>query len=179
MGPYPGGRLATVNVACRSRANSRPSLRERIVSRSAHSTWHGRPTAAQVSISDNRSLRNAQSAAAVNLEVIRSRVASGAAADSLQSFADNAAQGLDDSARLAESMTALCSALTAGVAGGSVAVRDRTERGAALDLAMPQAAAERLLAAVSILGARIGLDAERSEAGVILRIPLDDKTDRR
>jgi hypothetical protein len=124
-------------------------------------------------------LRNAQSAAAVNLEVIRSRIVSGAAADSLQLFADNAAQGLDDSTRLAEAMTALCTALTAGLADGSVAVRDKTEHGAELEVAMPQAAAERLLAAVSFLAGRIGLDAERSGAGVILRVPLDDKTDRR
>src|SRR5213080_4920923 len=93
-------------------------------------------------------LRNAQSGAAVNLEVIRSRIASGAATGSLQQFADNAAQGLDDSARLAESTNALCIALTTGVAGGNVVVRDRTGRGAELEVAMPQAAAERLLAAV-------------------------------
>lgn len=124
-------------------------------------------------------LRNAQNAVAVNLEVIRSRLSTGASPASLQSFADNAAQGLDDSARLAEAMIALCAALTPGLASGSIALLDRTERGAALDVAMPQPAAERLLAAVSFLAGRIGLDAERSAAGVILRVPLDDKTDRR
>jgi hypothetical protein len=124
-------------------------------------------------------LRNAQSAAAVNLEVIRSRVASGAAAESLQSFADNAAKGLDDSARLAEAMIVLCTALTTGLADGSVVARDRTERGCKLDLAVPDGAAERLQAGVSFLAERIGLEVERSGTGVILSIPLDDKTDRR
>jgi hypothetical protein len=124
-------------------------------------------------------LRNAQSAAAVNLEVIRSRIATGAAADSLQSFADNAVKGLDDSARLAEAMIVLCNALTAGLADGSVAVRDRTGRGATLDLAMPQEAAERLRTGVSFLAGRIGLDVERSGTGVILSVPPNDETDRR
>lgn len=124
-------------------------------------------------------LRNAQSAAAVNLEVVRSRIASGAAASGVQSFADNAAQGLDDSAKLAEGMIALCNALTTALVDGSAVVRDQTERGAALELAMPQASADRLLAAMSSLAGRSGLNAERSGTGVILRIPFDDKTARR
>jgi len=80
------------------------------------------------------------------------------------------------------------SALLVNVTRGEVIVEDalvraiqgKQIRGAALDVAMPQAAAERLLAAVSFLPGRIGLGAERSfvyvegKMAVFNRDPLED-----
>jgi hypothetical protein len=121
-------------------------------------------------------LRNAQSAAAVNLEVVRSRVVAGSAsADALESFAENAAAGLEESARLAESLVALCAALTSGLAAGNVAVR---ANGSELEISMPPAEADRAVAGVGYLAKRIRLGVERSDAGVILRIPPEYETNR-
>jgi hypothetical protein len=119
-------------------------------------------------------LRNAQSAAAVNLEVVRSRVVAGSAsADAVGSFSENAAAGLEQSARLAESLVVLCGALTLGLVSGTVALQ---ADGSVIEISMTPAEAERLVAGVGYLAQRISLGVERSDAGVILRIPPDDET---
>ena len=124
-------------------------------------------------------LRNAQSAAAVNLEVVRSRVAAGTVtADGLQSFAENASKGLDESARLADGLIALCSAVTAALAVGDACVRERIDCNAALEISLPPDLAERLASSVAYLAERTGLGVERTAAGVILRIPPDYETSR-
>ena len=123
-------------------------------------------------------LRNAQSAAAVNLEVVRSRVAAGrAGAEGLESFADNAAKGLDEAARLGDAIIALCSAVVIGLASGQLLVRERNAGGATLEISMSAESAERLIAGIRVLAGRTGLGVERAVTGVILRIPPNYETD--
>ena len=124
-------------------------------------------------------LRNAQNAAAVNLEVVRSRVAAGKTGrEDLQSFADNAAQGLEESARLAEALVALCSAATSSISAGKFAEREADGGVISLELHMSPEAATLLVQRVSTLASRAGFDAEAGAAGVILRIPPDNERNR-
>jgi hypothetical protein len=124
-------------------------------------------------------VRNAQSAASVNIEVVRSRAASGTGdAASLLPFAENAAGGLDESARLAESMMALCSALTLSLASGNPLSAVRTPSGTEVEIRMSRDSVVQLISGVGYLAKRIGLGVEGSDAGVILRIPPDHETDR-
>lgn len=119
-------------------------------------------------------LRNAQSSAAVNLEVVRSRLAAGGAnAEALRPFAENAAHGLDDSARIADGMIALHTAVMGGLASGTLSVRERTAQCTSIDLSMPAESAERLAATVAGLAESVGVGVERTARGVILRIPPD------
>lgn len=124
-------------------------------------------------------LRNAQNAAAVNLEVVRSRVAAGkTSSDDLESFADNAARGLEDSARLGEALVAICSAATSAMSAGDFKEM-RTETGAiSLELTMPAASAALLVERVGVLASRAGFAAEAAGSGVILRIPPDNERNR-
>ena len=121
-------------------------------------------------------LRNAQNAAAVNLEVVRSRVAAGKSdGASLQSFAENAARGLEDSARLAEALVSLCAAITTAFATGKVTAHNGSGAGVALEVSMQRDSAARLAAGLAVLAERAGFGVETSAAGVILRIPPDDE----
>jgi hypothetical protein len=123
-------------------------------------------------------LRNAHSAAAVNLEVVRSRVAAGRAGETgLESFADNAAKGLEEAARLGEGIIALCSAVTTGLGSKSVLARRRDDGSTALEMTMSADSAERVIGGVGALADRIGLGVERTAAGVILCIPPNYETD--
>ncbi len=122
-------------------------------------------------------LRNAQNAAAVNLEVVRSRVAAGKTnVESLQSFADNAAAGLEESAKLAQALVALCSAVASSYAVGGVQVREQSPEGVVIELAMTAEGGVSLLEQVSALAERAGFGVEAGQAGVILRIPPDNET---
>lgn len=124
-------------------------------------------------------LRNAQSAASVNIEVIRSRASAGSGdAASLQSFAENAANSLEESARLAESMAALFGALAASLASGQPFTARRSNGGTEIEIPMPRDSVERLAIDVRYLAERIGLGFECAAAGVILRIPPDHETSR-
>lgn len=124
-------------------------------------------------------LRNAQNAAAVNLEVVRSRVAAGkSAADALQSFAENAATGLDDSARLTEEFVVLCGAITAAFSSGQIVVGERGAPGAVIKLKLAGDAGRLLASRVAMLAQRAGFGVEAGPSGVILRIPPDNETNR-
>lgn len=124
-------------------------------------------------------LRNAQNAAAVNLEVVRSRVAAGKTSrESLQSFADNAAQGLDDSARLGEALVTLFSALANAIIAGDLTETMADGGAISIELAMPADAAERLAQRVGKLAERGGFAAEAAGSGVIFRIPSDNERNR-
>ena len=124
-------------------------------------------------------LRNAQNAAAVNLEVVRSRVAAGRTdAQSLQSFAENAAAGLEESARLAEGLVSLCSAITGSLAAGGVRVLESSSSLVVLELAMSEASGSGVAGNASLLAERAGFVVEAAPTGVILRIPPDNETNR-
>ena len=124
-------------------------------------------------------LRNAQSAAAVNIEVIRSRLSAGQGdSASLRAFSDNAAKGLEQSARLGESILALCGALSASLASRDLPVTKRAGGDAEVELTMSAAAADRWMADVRYLADSLGLRLERTAAGVILRIPPENETNR-
>ncbi|MDQ6716893.1 MAG: hypothetical protein M3Z17_00950 [Gemmatimonadota bacterium] len=124
-------------------------------------------------------LRNAQNAAAVNLEVVRSRVAAGKTnAESLQSFADNAAAGLEASATLAEALVALCSAVTSSLAAARVRILEQSSNGVVIELRMTEADGVSLVGRVSALAERAGFGVEPRQSGVILRIPPDNETNR-
>lgn len=124
-------------------------------------------------------LRNAQNAAAVNLEVVRSRVAAGkTSTEALQSFADNAAKGLDDSARLGEALVTLCSALANAISAGDLTETFAEAGFISLELSMTADSAERLVQRVRTLAERGGFAAEAAGSGVILRIPPDNERNR-
>jgi hypothetical protein len=124
-------------------------------------------------------LRNAQNAAAVNLEVVRSRIAAGKTEKgALQSFADNAARGLEDSARLGEAVVTLCSAAVSALAQGDL-IETAADSGAiSLELRIARESAERLVSGLEMLASRAGFTAEAAGAGVILRIPPENETNR-
>jgi hypothetical protein len=124
-------------------------------------------------------LRNAQNAAAVNLEVVRSRVAAGKTSkDALQSFADNAAHGLEESARLGEALVTLCSAATTAMSAGEFK-EISAERGTiSVELAMTADSAELLVQRVRVLAERAGFAAEACASGIIFRIPPDNERNR-
>ena len=124
-------------------------------------------------------LRNAQNAAAVNLEVVRSRVASGKIeSEALRPFADNAAQGLEDSARLGEAMVSLFSA-TANALSSDLFIETPGDGGViTLELGMPPEQASALVQRVRLLAERAGFSAEASGSGVILRVPPENERNR-
>lgn len=124
-------------------------------------------------------LRNAQNAAAVNLEVVRSRVAAGeSGAEALGGFAENAAMGLDHSARLTEEFVALCGAITAAFSSGQLVVRGRGASGFEIELQLAEDAGRVLASRVAMLAQRAGFGVEAGPSGVILRIPPDNETNR-
>lgn len=124
-------------------------------------------------------LRNAQNAAAVNLEVVRSRVAAGKTSrEELQSFAGNAAQGLEDSARLGEALVTLCSAAATAISSGEFTETSMESGAISLELAMTADSAALLVQRVGMLALRAGFDAEAAASGVILRIPPDNERNR-
>lgn len=124
-------------------------------------------------------LRNAQNAAAVNLEVVRSRISAGKTdRDALQSFADNAAQGLEDSARLGEQLVALCSATASAMASGAFRETAGKSGTIALELGMPAESAALFVERVGDLASRAGFSAEAAAGGVILRVPPDSDRNR-
>ena len=124
-------------------------------------------------------LRNAQNAAAVNLEVVRSRIAAGKTGrEDLKSFADNAAQGLEDSARLGEALVALCSAAATAMSAGEFREMPADDGAISLELAMPPASAALLVERVKMLASRAGFAAEADASGVILRVPPDNERNR-
>ena len=124
-------------------------------------------------------LRNAQNAAAVNLEVVRSRIAAGKTEKSdLQSFADNAARGVEESARLGEELVALCGAAANAMAEG--AFKESAEASGAIRLEFGMAAdqSKLLVKRIELLAERSGFSAEAASAGVILRVPPDNERNR-
>lgn len=124
-------------------------------------------------------LRNAQNAAAVNLEVVRSRVAAGkSGAELLQRFAENAATGLEDSARLTEEFVVLCGAIAAAFSSRQLDARERGTSGGAIELPLPEEAGRLLESRVATLARRVGFDVEPGPSGVILRIPPVNETNR-
>jgi hypothetical protein len=149
------------------------------VTDSTESRWAGADAVRALLARAGHELRNAQNAAAVNIEVIRSRAEAGTAdVASLRSFSENAARGLEESARLAESMVALVGALVIPLASGKSFVAERTGGVAAVEIAMAKDSVERLMTDVRFLAERIGLAVERTASGVILTISADHETNR-
>jgi hypothetical protein len=124
-------------------------------------------------------LRNAQNAAAVNLEVVRSRVAAGKTSrEALDSFAENAAQGLEESARLGEALVTLCSAAATALSSGGFTENSAEGGAITLELAMTADSAAQLVQRLGMLASRAGFDAEAAASGVILRVPPDNERNR-
>jgi len=124
-------------------------------------------------------LRNAQNAAAVNLEVVRSRVSAGRTGrEDLQSFADNAAQGLEESARLGEQLVALCSAAAAAMTAGAFRESADGSGTISMELGMATDAASLLAERLITLASRAGFAAEAAAGGIILRVPPDSERNR-
>ncbi len=124
-------------------------------------------------------LRNAQNAVAVNLEVVRSRIAAGKTDKAaLESFADNAAQGAEESARLGEALVALCGAASNAVTGGVFKEGQEKSGAITLEFGMAPDNAALLVNRISALAARAGFSADAAPAGVILRIPPDNERNR-
>ncbi|MBA3646311.1 MAG: hypothetical protein H0W63_09045 [Gemmatimonadaceae bacterium] len=124
-------------------------------------------------------LRNAQNAVAVNLEVVRSRIAAGKTEKAaFESFADNAAQGAEESARLGDALVALCGAASDAMTAGVFKEGQETSGAITLEFGMAPDHADIFLNRISALTARAGFSAEAAPAGVILRIPPDNERNR-
>jgi hypothetical protein len=117
-------------------------------------------------------LRNAQNAAAVNLEAARSGAAKNPEnAVSIQRYLENASRGLEDSVGIAEGIVALCVALLEAVTTGNLRLTDTGPNGQQpVELRMNADEAARLVKSARALAARTGVAVEPCEAGVILTI---------
>lgn len=119
-------------------------------------------------------LRNAQNAAVVNLEVVRTRSSAGGANEALRQFTDNAAKGIEDAARLADAMLAVASALICALAEGNLSlVEDPGGKHRLLELQMSPDAAGALITSVRAAGDGLGVGIKASARGAILRIPRE------
>jgi hypothetical protein len=117
-------------------------------------------------------LRNAQNAAAVNMEALRSRASrSGDKQKALMPFAENAARGLEDSVQIGEATIGLCTGVLQALLDGNVSSIALDAKGnSRLELRMSGQEGAQFVARVSPAAARLGLGVEPSETGVILTI---------
>jgi hypothetical protein len=119
-------------------------------------------------------LRNAQNAAFVNLEVVRSRSSAGGANEGLRQFTDNAAKAIEDAARLADAMLAMASALITALAEDNLSLDDEPAgKHRHLEIRMSPDAAGALITTVRAAGDGLGVGIEASARGAILRIPRE------
>ncbi len=124
-------------------------------------------------------LRNAQNAAAVNFEVVRSRIEAGKAdASSLRPFAENAAKGIEESADIGEAVIALCAAVTSSTSAGGITVRADLDASALIEVKMSAEPAQQLAQRLAMLAERAGFTVEATDTGVIFRVPPEHETNR-
>jgi hypothetical protein len=117
-------------------------------------------------------LRNAQNAAAVNVEALRSRAFRGGDQQaSLLPFAENAAHGLEDSVAIAEATIGLCTGVLHALLEANISGMPPDANGnSRLELRMSGAEAARLVSRVAPAAERLGVVVEPREAGVILTV---------
>ncbi len=123
-------------------------------------------------------IRNSENAAAVNLEVLRSRFARGAANDpDNAAFAERAAQGLEQTVVLTEAIFPLVAALLAAEGKGVLSSGSTDTSARDLTIPMDKGASDALLTSLIESAACIGTKVEEFDGGVILRIPLKGDAD--
>jgi hypothetical protein len=117
-------------------------------------------------------LRNAQNAAAVNLEALRSKASRGGDQQAaLLPFAENAARGLEESVAIAEATIGLCTGVLHALLAANISGMAPDAKGnSRLDLRMSGAEAARLASRVTPAAERLGVVVEPREAGVILTV---------
>lgn len=117
-------------------------------------------------------LRNAQNAAVVNMEALRSRAArAGEQQAGLLPFAENAARGLEESVSIAEATVGLCGGVLNALLDGNILGVTPDDKGSSrLELRMNAQEAARFVSRISPAAERLGVGVESRETGVILTI---------
>jgi hypothetical protein len=117
---------------------------------------------------------------AVNIEVVRSRIAragsGGVAAPDVLSFAEQAATQGELAAELSEGVSALLSLITASVGRHGELLCSLDEDSSAIRFEVESDTAERLLPRLQLLGAAAGFTAGKAGGSVILSIPKTSRT---
>ena len=116
-------------------------------------------------------LRNALSGAAVNLEVVRSRVArDGVTGPEIQTFAEHAASQMNEASKLADGVLALTRALVVSDHGRGTKKSSDHSAGSQIELMIYGDAADTLVSDIKRLASRIDVQVEEHQRSVILRV---------
>jgi hypothetical protein len=114
-------------------------------------------------------IRNALSAAAVNVEVVRSR-SSGQAQGEIKTFAERAVMGIGESSALTDGLLALTSAVLAACQKESISVSRSGGSDSRIEIPIYGGAAERFVSEIERLMNRIGVEIERHGESVIFKV---------
>jgi hypothetical protein len=115
-------------------------------------------------------LRNALSGVAVNLEVVRSRVARDGATGEIKSFAERASSQISEASALADGVLALTRALLLFSGGDGSKKPPSHGAGSQLELMIYGEAADGLLSDIKRLASRIDVQVEEHQRSVILKV---------
>jgi hypothetical protein len=123
-------------------------------------------------------LRNALSGVAVNVEVVRSRIArpGGGQVDELTSFASRASAGVEEASALTDGMLALVSSLLTAQAAGTLKEPAGHGAGTRIELMIYGDTAPAIVSDIERLASRIGVGVEQHGARVILTILTEGKS---
>jgi hypothetical protein len=121
-------------------------------------------------------IRNALSGVAVNVEVVRSRVAREGSATEIASFAERAGAQIGDATALTNGLLSLVGAVLAAEARGTVPSASPGNGGSRLELMIYGDRASVLVSDIKHLADRIGVGVEQGAKRVILTLSPEGKS---
>ena len=121
-------------------------------------------------------IRNALNGVAVNVEVVRSRVAREGPATEVASFAERAASQIGEASALTDGLLALVGTVLDAEARGTLRTARETGGGSRLELMIYGDRASRLVSDIKRLADRIGVGVEEHAGRVILTVSPEGKS---
>jgi hypothetical protein len=121
-------------------------------------------------------IRNALNGVAVNVEVVRSRVAHEVSTKDVVSFADRAASQVGEASALTDGLLALVSSVLTAQADGTLKTPSRASAGSRIELMIYGDRAPILVSDIKRLAERIGISVEQRAQRVILTILPEGKS---
>ena len=121
-------------------------------------------------------IRNALSGVAVNVEVVRSRVARQGAATEIASFADRASAQIGEATALTNGLLSLIGAVLAAEARGTLSSASGGSAGSRIELMIYGDRISGLMSDIKHLADRIGVGVEEAGKRVILTVSPEGKS---
>ena len=121
-------------------------------------------------------IRNALNGVAVNVEVVRSRVAHEVSTKDVVSFADRAASQVGEASALTDGLLALVSSVLTAQADGTLKSTSRGSAGSRIELMIYGDRAPVLVSDIKRLAERVGISVEQRAQRVILTILPEGKS---